>query len=82
MLSSQSVSEIPYRLLHDIEENSTDSTSIIVDRKTDRQENNIDIEDVEIQMNTFLFPESKWIWYLFFAVWIIILIGCVLYVVI
>jgi hypothetical protein len=80
MISSQSVSEIPYRLLHDIEDNSSDSTNsntiIIVDR------NEPNIEGVEIKMNTFLFAESKWAWYLFFAVWILVLIGCVLYVVI
>lgn len=72
MLSSQSVSDIetPYRLLHDIEDITTsDSNS-----RTCRS-----IEDVEIVMNTFVLPESKSAWYLFFGCLVLVLIGCIIY---
>ena len=70
MLSSQSVSDIetPYRILHDIEDTTTSDS------------NCRSIEDVEAVMNTFILPESKWAWYLFFGFLVLVLIGCIIYI--
>jgi len=72
MLSSQSVSDIdtPYRILHDIEDNTTSESN---------SRNYRSIGDVEVEMNTFFLIESKWGWYLFFGFWVLVLIGCVVY---
>jgi hypothetical protein len=72
MLSSQSVSDIetPYRLLHDIEDITTSDSNSRSFRS---------IEDVEIAMNTFVLPESKSAWYLFFGCLVLVLIGCIIY---
>lgn len=60
--------ETPYRLLHDIEENSSDSNneSLVPNIQTE-------------QLNPFFCPESKWAWYLFFGFWVLVLVGCVIY---
>ncbi len=57
--------EIPYQLLHDIEDNSSDSNMvdhIYLDRN--------------IEMNAFFFT---WIWYIFFGFWCVLLIACIIY---
>ena len=77
MLSSQSIPDIetPYRLLNDIEDTSTESNnSIPVVRRCSCK------KKIEEETDTFYFVESTYAWYLFFGVWVLILIGCFVYI--